>query len=289
MKEKISDTVVSLKNEYEQIPVPREARERMLAGIAQAKSENRRRSAVRLLGRTAAAGAAAAACMVLLVNVSPSVANAMERIPVIGAIARVVTLDTYKDQTNHFEADIQIPKVEGQEGTETPQVNISIEEYAQSLIRMYEQDLAASQGEGNYSLTSSYEVVTDNDRYLSLRINTTLVMASGTEFVKIFTVDKSTGQVITLAELLGNDPARLAAVSESIKSQMAAQMAADESVMYFYHSDTPEMDFKGLSGDESFYLDSQGQLVITFDEYEVAPGYMGAVEFTIPKEVTGKL
>lgn len=289
MKEKISDTVVSLKNEYEQIPVPREARERMLAGIAQAKRENRRRSAVRLLGRTAAAGAAAAACMVLLVNVSPSVANAMERIPVIGAIARVVTLDTYKDQTNHFEADIQIPKVEGQEGTETPQVNISIEEYAQSLIRMYEQDLAASQGEGNYSLTSSYEVVTDNDRYLSLRINTTLVMASGTEFVKIFTVDKSTGQVITLAELLGNDPARLTAVSESIKSQMAAQMAADESVMYFYQSDTPEMDFKGLSGDESFYLDSQGQLVITFDEYEVAPGYMGAVEFTIPKEVTGKL
>ena len=279
MKEKISDTVVSLKNEYEQIPVPREARERMLAGIAQAKRENRRRSAVRLLGRTAAAGAAAAACMVLLVNVSPSVANAMERIPVIGAIARVVTLDTYKDQTNHFEADIQIPKVEGQEGTETPQVNISIEEYAQSLIRMYEQDLAASQGEGNYSLTSSYEVVTDNDRCLSLRINTTLVMASGTEFVKIFTVEKSTGQVIT----------RLAAVSESIKSQMAAQMAADESVMYFCQSDTPEMDFKGLSGDESFYLDSQGQLVITFDEYEVAPGYMGAVEFTIPEEVTGKL
>ena len=288
MKEKISDTVVSLKNEYEQIPVPREARERMLAGIAQAKRENRRRSAVRLLGRTAAAGAAAAACMVLLVNVSPSVANAMERIPVIGAIARVVTLDTYKDQTNHFEADIQIPKVEGQEGTETPQVNISIEEYAQSLIRMYEQDLAASQGEGNYSLTSSYEVVTDNDRYLSLRINTTLVMASGTEFVKIFTVDKSTGKVITLADLLENDPARLAAVSENIKSQMAEQMAADESVMYFYQSDMPETDFKGLSGDESFYFDSQGRLVIAFDEYEVAPGYMGAVEFTIPVEVTGE-
>ena len=59
MKEKISDTVVSLKNEYEQIPVPREARERMLAGIAQAKRENRRRSAIRLLRRTAAAGAAA--------------------------------------------------------------------------------------------------------------------------------------------------------------------------------------------------------------------------------------
>ena len=27
----------------------------------------------------------------------------------------------------------------------------------------------------------------------------------------------------------------------------------------------------------------------TFDEYEVAPGYMGAVEFVIPKSVTGDL
>ena len=168
-------------------------------------------------------------------------------------------------------------------------MNLSIEEYAQSLIRMYEQELSESQGEWNYSLSSSYEVVTDNDKYLSLRINTTLVMASGTEFVKIFTVDKSTGEVVSLAQLLGNDPARLEAVSDNIKSQMIAQMAADDSISYFYQTDCPETDFKGLTGEESFYFDSQGQLVITFDEYTVAPGYMGAVEFTIPLDVTGKL
>ena len=44
-------------------------------------------------------------------------------------------------------------------------------------------------------------------------------------------------------------------------------------------------DYK-INGQES---DSEGQLVITFDEYTVAPGYMGAVEFTIPLDVTGKL
>ena len=67
---------------------------------------------------------------------------------------------------------------------------------------------------------------------------TTLVMASGTEFVKIFTVDKSTGEVVSLAQLLGNDPARLEAVSDNIKSQMIAQMAADDSISYFYQTDT---------------------------------------------------
>ena len=51
----------------------------------------------------------------------------------------------------------------------------------------------------------------------------------------------------------------------------------------------PETDFKGLTGSESFYFDESGQLVIAFNEYDVAPGYMGAVDFTIPKTVTGKL
>ena len=64
-------------------------------------------------------------------------------------------------------------------------------------------------------------------------------------------------------------------------------MAKDDSVSYFYNSDMPEDDFKGLSGDESFYFNQQGLLVITFDEDEVAPGYMGAVEFTIPADVAG--
>ena len=78
-------------------------------------------------------------------------------------------------------------------------------------------------------------------------------------------------------------------ISENIKEQMQAQMAADSSVTYFYNSDTPEWDFKELRGDESFYFNEKGELVITFDETDVAPTYMGAVEFAIPQSVTGTL
>ena len=60
-------------------------------------------------------------------------------------------------------------------------------------------------------------------------------------------------------------------------------------VPYFIDSDMPEWDFKELKGDESFYFNEKGELVITFDETEVAPAYMGAVEFTIPQSVTGDL
>ena len=46
------------------------------------------------------------------------------------------------------------------------------------------------------------------------------------------------------------------------------------------------MTFKAITDETSFYLNEQDEIVIAFDEYEVAPGYMGCVEFVIPGEVT---
>ena len=40
---------------------------------------------------------------------------------------------------------------------------------------------------------------------------------------------------------------------------------------------------------KAFNFNEKGELVITFDETDVAPAYMGAVEFVIPQSVTGTL
>ena len=114
-------------------------------------------------------------------------------------------------------------------------------------------------------------------------------MASGEQRIKIFNIDKKTGKVVSLGELLAGDKDKLAAVGENIRSQMREQMAADDSKAYFLDSDLEDNNFKGLTGQEDFYFNKDGRLVISFDEYEVAPGYMGAVEFTIPADVTGNL
>lgn len=236
---------------------------------------------VKPVGITAAAAMAA---IVILSNSSQSIAYAMERIPVIGAISRVVTFRTYEDKSGNFEAKMEIPAVEE---NDSGQINKSIEEYANEFIAMYEADLKASGGEGNYALESDYEVVTDNEKYLVIRVNTLQIMASGTQFVKTFVVDKMTGETVGLLKLLGNDSEKLQDVGENIKDQMREQMAADESISYFLDSEMPEWDFQGLSEEESFYFNENGELVIAFNEYDVAPGYMGAVEFTIPASVAG--
>lgn len=269
------------KEEYDQIPVPQEARDRIEAGIMRARLEKKRSDRMKNMKRTGVTAAALVLTFGIAVNASPVVAQAMDGIPVIGSIARVVTIRNYNESTdNGMMADISVPQIDGNVAA-----NAEMDAYAKELISRYEKEVVAQLGqeEGHYALESSYEVVSDNDKYVSIRINTVETMASGAEFVKIFTVDKATGQTVSLKDYL-NSPEKLEAVSQNIKDQMAAQMAEDEGKVYFTEGEVGG--FTGLTGDENFYLNEAGELVIVFGEYEVAPGYMGTVSFTIPKDVT---
>ena len=269
------------KEEYDQIPVPQETRDRIEAGIMRARLEKKRSDRMKNMKRTGVTAAALVLTFGIAVNASPVVAQAMDGIPVIGSIARVVTIRNYNESTNNgMMADIGVPQIDGNVAA-----NADMDAYAKELISRYEKEVVAQLGqeEGHYALESSYEVVSDNDKYVSIRINTVETMASGAEFVKIFTVDKATGQTVSLKDFL-NSPEKLEAVSQNIKDQMAAQMAEDEGKVYFTEGEPGG--FTGLTGDENFYLNEAGELVIVFGEYEVAPGYMGTVSFTIPKDVT---
>ena len=269
------------KEEYDQIPVPQELRDRIEAGIMRARLEKKRSDRMKNMKRTGVTAAALVLTFGIAVNASPVVAQAMDGIPVIGSIARVVTIRNYNESTNNgMMADISVPQIDGNVAA-----NADMDAYAKELISRYEKEVVAQLGqeEGHYALESSYEVVSDNDKYVSIRINTVETMASGAEFVKIFTVDKATGQTVSLKDFL-NSPEKLEAVSQNIKDQMAAQMAEDEGKVYFTEGEPGG--FTGLTGDENFYLNEAGELVIVFGEYEVAPGYMGTVSFTIPKDVT---
>lgn len=273
------ETVRMWKEEYEKITVPAETRECVMAGIRQARVEKKRRDHMKYAKRTGLTAAAAVVTFGLAVNASPVVANAMEGIPVIGSIAKVVTFRTFEDSQKGMIADVEIPQVGG-----NANVNADIQKYADELIAKYEAEVASAVGEGHYALESSYKVVSDTPDYVSIQINTVETQASGAEYVKIFTVNKVTGEAVSLADFL-KDADTLAAVSDNIVEQMQEQMKADESKTYFI-GDEPGS-FTGLTGDENFYVNESGSLVIVFGEYEVAPGYMGVVSFEIPDAVSG--
>ena len=66
---------------------------------------------------------------------------------------------------------------------------------------------------------------------------------------------------------------------QQVLRQMEEQMAQDESKAYFTDQ------FTAIDPEQNFYWNADGDLVLVFDEYSIAAGYMGMPEFVIPASV----
>ena len=66
---------------------------------------------------------------------------------------------------------------------------------------------------------------------------------------------------------------------------MRSRMAQDENVSYWLDDEIEELNFKTISEETSFYINEKDNVVISFNQGEVAAMYMGIVEFEIPTEV----
>lgn len=295
MEENSSQTCIEdLKKEYAAIPIPEELRSRVNFAVEQAKEtqtkQRKEKYKMRITKIAKVTGATAAAFVLtvaVLANSSQNIAVAMEQVPVLGAITKVVTFRTYEDDRGNVSAHIDVPQIEG--GSEVSEVNNAIEQYTDMVIDQYEQDAAVMGEEGHYDLDLSHEVVTDNDSIFAIRFNQTLVMGSGNESVRIYNIDKETGKILSLGDLFQEDSNYLDILTKNIQEQMQQRMDADEKVYYWLHDEVEAWNFTQLSPDASFYVNKEGQLVIVFNEGDVAPMYMGVVEFTIPSDVTADI
>lgn len=291
-----------IKQDYQNISVPEALKPKVTDAIAKAKADmanadggNSRKTALPFhfpFAKTAWAAAAALA-LIILANSSPSISYAMEQIPVIGAMIKVVTFREYEHQDNQMEARLKIPEVQipqdGTDGNEAlenaaQELNGTIKAYTDEIIATYEADVKAAGGEGTQAVDLDYEVVTDNDRLFSLRFRQTITMAGAAQSEKIYHIDKQAGKMVTLEDLFQEGADYKTPISENIKQQMKEQMAQDDALTYYVDSEVPEWDFKELPDQANFYVNESGKLVIVFDEYQVAPGYMGIVTFEIPTE-----
>lgn len=283
---KVEEELKNLKTEYENVQIPDKGIEMMQKAIERAKSD-KRKADVRQKWRKRGLGIAAAlAIVVILPNTNEKIAHAMEQIPLVGKIFEVITIRDYTYDDGHNSADIKVPKVitESDESKEHPsinQVNKSIEQYTNELLAEFENNM---QVEGFQNLDVSYEVMTNNDTWFALDIAAVETKASGYEFHRYYNINKVTGEQVQLKDLFKEGSDYISIISEEIKQQMKERMAKEEGVVYWLDNEEyPQDNFKEIKPDQNFYLDKDGNLVIIFNEYEVAPGYMGVQQFTIDK------
>lgn len=63
-----------------------------------------------------------------------------------------------------------------------------------------------------------------------------------------------------------------------------SEMVSSTEMYWVDYTDVPDWNFEAITEDTSFYLNNEGDLVICFNEGDVAPMYMGCVEFVISRE-----
>ena len=277
-----------MKQKYEKITMREDAYKKMRQRMDQAKKENRMMKKKNVY-KGLAAVAAAMAVVVALPNTSSTVANAMQSIPVFGEFVKVVTFRDYQYDSDKKTADVSVPEVvvDADANTEnaeqlkesSEQINAEIQKISDQWIKEFKKDLAK---DGYKDMQISSEVIKTTDDYFTLKLTCTQTEASGYEENHYFTLDRKTGKQLKLADLYSGEADYKKRISDNIKKQMREQMKADENVSYWLDDkDLPEMNFTEITEDTAFYINEDGKLVICFNEGDVAPMYMGAVQFVI--------
>ena len=332
MEEKIIDIenmqikeLDSLKEKYLEVKMPEEQLDKLKLAIEKGKMDNRRERRKIARTRFAASAAAVIAAIIILPNTSPSVAYAMEKVPLLGNLVKLVTWRDYQYGDERHQADVKVEKLEIAKGNEEAakaagnrdenanaedsriaesmdtmesvgvknteevlknsmeEINVQIEEITNQLIEEFEAHMQEEMGYQDLVVKS--EVVADSEKYFTLKLLCYQGAGSGYAWNYYYTIDMMTGERLQLKDLFEEGTDYITVISEEIKKQMREQMETDENVYYWLEDEIEEWNFETITEDTLFYLNEEEQLVISFNEGDVAPMYMGVVEFVIPKEV----
>ena len=216
-----------LKKDYEATEIPSELEDVVNAAIQKAKASQKKRP---FLKQWTIGAAAAAALFIGSINVSPSFAQAMANVPVLGAIVDVFTVQQLTVDKETYQANVATPAIEGLED-EGLQASLN-EKYLEEnkvLFEQFEQEASELEkaGGGHLGIDTGYEVKTDNDQLLSIARYEVNTVGSSSTTMKYDTLDKQNSILITLPSLFKDDQ-YVDAISSYIVGEMERQMEADE-------------------------------------------------------------
>ena len=292
--EQSEETLQSLQKEYLEPTMSEEQLSRLKMKMEEAKCENRKERRKAHLTRISAAAAALVIAFIALPNMSPAIAYAMEQMPIIGQFVKVVTFRNYEYEDEQHKAELDIPEIVVDEqmpdeqfqsvleGT-TSEMNSEIQKLSKELLDEFVNHMSNEMGYEELIVKS--EVVTTTQEYFTLKLSCYQSEASGYEWNYFYTIDLTSGKQLQLKDIFVDDVDYITPISENIKEQMRSQMEQDENISYWIDDEIEELNFKAITEETNFYINQNNDVVICFNEGDVAPMYMGIIEFEIPAEV----
>lgn len=284
------------KKRYEEITIPGELSERVQEAIKNseknrtiAKLQNRKK----ILKRGAGVAASILVTFTALLNTSTTFAQSISTMPVIGAVAKVLTFRSYEQENEDLKLSVKIPSVEMiSQDTKglTESINQEIyrlcQQYADEAVQRAADYKKAFMDTGgteeewkahNLEIHVWYEINSQTEDYLSFVIMGTESWNSADHERKYYNIDLHSQKLVSLKDLLGEDYIEI--TNESIQNQIETN--AQEMGITFWSPE--EGGFTGISDEVCFYINNAGNPVIVFEKYEIAPGSAGAIEFEIER------
>jgi hypothetical protein len=233
---------------------------------------------------------AAAACFAVFaagVNASPAFAQAVEGIPVVGGLARVLSVRSYTEQDESKTITVDQPALDPEAGDVALDVNARIQQAVDDYLKEANARVAAEKeaflatggteqefAARGVEITVDYEILSQSEERLSFVLRAAQSDINAFKEIRYYNLDLHTGKELTLEDVLGEDYARIAdtAISE--------QMAARPEVPYFAKE---AGGFAGVDPNTAFYLNQDGNPVVVFERYAIAPGGYGPQEFEIKR------
>ena len=217
------------------------------------KMEQNRQGKNQIVKFAAMAATAVIGIFIVLPNTSGTIAHAMEQIPVIGQLVKVVTFRNYEYETERNMAEIEVPEIQPDEKMDgqpqdstvkenldrtTAEINAEIQSITDNLIKEFETNLKEEQGYQDVIVKS--EVLMTTPEYFTLKLICYQGAGSGYEWNYFYTIDLTTGERLQIKDIFKEGEDYITPISDEIKRQMQEQMDSDENVYYWLNDEIKE-------------------------------------------------
>ena len=188
------------------------------------------------------------------------------------------------DESEYWSLNLSVPAVSGMADKELENaLNQYFLSYIDYVTEEYEADkayfTANYEGEDNphFSYQYYYNIISDTEDYFTFK--TTLFYGTGSSMSvnEYWTLDKHTGELLELSDMA--DSERLEEIKGMILDAMKRENEKGE--LFWTDDETYDAAFSFIEEYRHWYISEAGNLVITFDKYEIAPGSYGENRFEI--------
>ncbi len=120
-----------------------------------------------------------------------------------------------------------------------------------------------------------FENYYSDDDIFSFSINSSQILADSHLQKKFFTINPTTGEIYNVEHFLGSDYQNI--ILTTVKKQIAENTKNNPNLIYF----DEEVNNLKISIDQPFYINKDNQVVVVFDQFQIAPGYMSLPSFIV--------